>query len=329
MPRRRKSAALDLPAGVHVVWAKGRRYYYFSPHRGTSYAGKRIALGTEPSDPAFWEALKFARGDRPNIKAGTFAALITAFRNQKNEKWRGYSANTRQNYNISLDRIEAAWGSLPVGGLTVIGVYRLRDQFATTPVQANHLVPVLRTLLAWGIPRGYGERNPALDVVAIDIRDEQNARPWPEDAFRLVLHEAPEHLRRAAFLGRVTGQRRSDLVRMGKRNRRDDGLDIQIKKLRGKRHFMPLIPSELEVLDSWECSETGPWIVSPRGRPMSGDHLAASLGRFIANRPELKDIPQLTPHGWRAMAVCDRRLAGLEHQEISAQLCMSLQMVMR
>jgi hypothetical protein len=45
--------------------------------------------------------------------------------------------------------------------------------------------------------------------------------------------------------------------------------------------------------------------------------------------PDLKDIPQLTPHGWRAMAVCDRRLAGLEHQEISAQLCMSLQMVMR
>jgi hypothetical protein len=49
------------------------------------------------------------------------------------------------------------------------------------------------------------------------------------------------------------------------------------------------------------------------GQALSGDHLAASLRRFIA----------------RAMAVCDRRLAGLEHQEISAQLCMSLQMVMR
>ena len=178
---------LNLPAGVHVVRSKGRNYYYFSPHRGTSYAGKRIALGTEPSDPAFWEALKLARGDRPDIKPGTFAALITAFRNTKNEKWRGYSENTRQNYNISLDRIEAAWGSLPVGGLTAIGIYRLRDQFATTPVQANHLVSVLRTLLALGIPRGYGERNPALEVVAIDILDEQNARPWPEDAFRLVL----------------------------------------------------------------------------------------------------------------------------------------------
>ena len=109
--------------------------------------------------------------------------------------------------------------------------FRLRHQ--PTPVQANHLVSVLRTLLAWGIPRGYGERNPALEVVAIDILDEQNARPWPEDAFRLVLHEAPEHLRRAAFLGRVTGQRRSDLVRMGKRNRRDDGLTFRLKSFVG------------------------------------------------------------------------------------------------
>jgi hypothetical protein len=30
-----------------------------------------------------------------------------------------------------------------------------------------------------------------------------------------------------------------------------------------------------------------------------------------------------------AMAVCDRRLDGFSHQEISAQLCMSMNMVMR
>lgn len=329
MPRRRKSAVFDLPAGVHVVRSKGRTYYYFRPHRGTAYAGKPIPLGTDPSDPAFWESLKLARNDRSEgIKPGSFSALIAAYKNTP--KWRDeYSENTRQNYEISLRRIEAAWGDLPVNGLTAMGIYKLRDQFGSTPVQANHLVSVLRTIIAWGIPRGYSERNPALEVIALDILNEQNARPWPEEAFRVVLQEAPEHLRRAAFLGRVTGQRRSDLIRMGKRNRRDDGLEIQIKKLRGKRHFMPLNPGELSVLNSWECSETGPWIVSPRGKPMSGDHLAASLGRFIASRPDLKDIPQLTPHGWRAMAVCDRRLAGLEHQEISAQLCMSLQMVIR
>jgi integrase len=149
-------------------------------------------------------------------------------------------------------------------------------------VQANHLVSVLRTIIAWGIQRGYSERNPALEVVAIDILEEQNARPWPEEAFRVVLHEAPEHLRRAAYLGRVTGQRRSDLVRMGRRDRRDDGLDIRIKKLRGLRHFMPLNQAELAMLDSWECSENRPLDCVAEGqaherRPFGG--LAQALYR--------------------------------------------------
>ena len=193
-------------------------------HRGTAYAGRPVSLGTDPTDPSFWEALKLARGDRTEgVKPGSFSALIAAYKNTN--KWRDqYSENTRLNYEISLRRIESAWGDLPVNGLTAIGIYKLRDQFASTPVQANHLVSVLRTIIAWGIQRGYSERNPALEVVAIDILDEQNARPWPEEAFRVVLHEAPEHLRRAAFLGRITGQRRSDLVRMGKRDRRGDGL---------------------------------------------------------------------------------------------------------
>jgi integrase len=320
---------LELPPGVQVVRSKGRDYYYFAPNRGTASAGRRIALGSDPKDPEFWRVLAIAQGADANaqFRPGTFSTLIRAYRNSK--EWNDHAENTRENYNISLGRIEAAWGPLPVDGLTPIGIYKLRDQFSATPVAANHLVSMIRTLIAWGIPRGYSTRNPAIEVVAIDILDEQSARPWPEAAYSVILKQAPEHLRRAAFLGRVTGQRRSDLVKLGRKNRRDDGIDIQIKKLRGHRHFIPLKQSEIAEIDSWSCSDTGPWIVSPRGKPMSGDHLAASLLRFIAGRPELKDIPQLTPHGWRAMAVCDRRMDGLTHQEISAQICMSLPMVMR
>jgi hypothetical protein len=40
------------------------------------------------------------------------------------------------------------------------------------------------------------------------------------------------------------------------------------------------------------------------------------------------DLSGLRLRGWRATAVCDRRIDGLSHQEISAQLCMSLGMVM-
>jgi hypothetical protein len=45
--------------------------------------------------------------------------------------------------------------------------------------------------------------------------------------------------------------------------------------------------------------------------------------------PELAGAGPIKLHELRAMAVCDRRLDGLEHYEISAQLCMSPAMVMR
>ena len=310
-----------------MVRARGREYYYFVPNRNTAYQGKRIALGRDPTDPEFWARLRTARGDVGDVKPGTFRALLWAYKNS--EEWRRLRPRTRVIYEIYLGRIHAAWGNLSVTGLTPVGIIRLRDQYEATPVAANHLVSVLRTVLAWGLQRGYGERNPANDVASINILDEQNATPWPEWIYQLVLARAPEHLRRVAFLGRVTGQRRSDLVKLGKKNRRDDGLQFKIAKRRDLEHFLPLNAAELAEIDGWSCSDTGPWIVSPRGKPMSGDHLAASLHRFIEKTPELRTIGPVALHGLRAMAVCDRRLDGLEHQEICAQLCMSAQMVYR
>jgi hypothetical protein len=189
-------------------------------------------------------------------------------------------------------------------------------------------VTTLRTLIAFGIPRGYIDRNPAAEVVPLSLVDVEHARPWPDDAFKHVIANAPEHIRRAAFLGRATGQRRSDLVRFGRKHRRADGLQIKVGKLRDKDHFIPLKDSELAEIDSWSCSDTGPWITNAAGRPMSAQALSNALDRFLDDVPELKGL-NLKPHGLRAMAVGDRRIDGLSHQEISAQLCMSIGMVMR
>jgi hypothetical protein len=102
---------------------------------------------------------------------------------------------TKGDYSLYLDRIRDTWGRLPVSGLSAPDIYALRKPYESTPVAANHLVSVLRTLLGFGIPRKYIDRNPALDVVAIEITNQQNARPWPEWAYKLTLELAPEHIR--------------------------------------------------------------------------------------------------------------------------------------
>jgi hypothetical protein len=318
---------VELPSGVHAVRARGKVYYYWHPNRGTALEGKRVALGRDPRDPEFWEKLKAAQG-KPSggVEPWTFAALALAYRGSP--EWARNRPNTKRMANLCIDRIVDKWGPLPVASVTARHIYALRELYAGTPQMANKLLAVLRVLIAFGVPRGYIDRNPANDVKPLPLVDVEHARPWPEEAFKRVVETAPESIRRFAFLGRATGQRRSDLVLYGRKNRRADGLQVKIGKLRDRDHFIPLKDSELAEIDSWSCSNTGPWITNAAGQPMSAQAISQALDRFVADTPELAELP-VRPHGLRAMAVCDRRLDGLSHQEISAQLCMSLGMVMR
>ena len=66
MPRRRK-AAVALPTDIDAVSVKRKcvvvaTYHYFHRGRGTDAAGKRIALGKDPTDPEFWKRYRAAAG---------------------------------------------------------------------------------------------------------------------------------------------------------------------------------------------------------------------------------------------------------------------------
>jgi hypothetical protein len=173
---------IELPSGVHAVRARGKVYYYWHPNRGTELEGKRVALGRDPRDPAFWEKLKAAQG-KPSggVEPWTFAALALAYRGPKggvgSAEWEGCRPNTKRSYNRSIDRIVDKWGELPVARVTAREIYALRALYEDKPSAAKELVLTLRVLFAFGIPRGYIDRNPAADVVPMPRSDVKHARP--------------------------------------------------------------------------------------------------------------------------------------------------------
>lgn len=317
---------MPVPEGVHAVKSGMKTYYYWHPNRGTEFAGKAVPLGTDHTDPLFWEKLNKARGSDGTLKAGSFNALIAEYKRSK--KYLKRRDETRRNYDGYLDKIADAWGDMLVSGLTVAGIYALRSKYENTPVAANHLVAILRTLLKWGLAHKYGTINPAREIEALEIDDEESAKPWSDFAYQYVLAHAPERLRRAIYLARASGQRRSDVVKFGKKHRQDDGLAIKIGKLRDKDHVIPLMAHQLKEIDSWSCSDTGPWVVAESGGYMSGDNLQSTLNRFIAKHPKLKGLT-LKMHGLRANAAIDRKLVGAENRAIGANLCMTTATVER
>lgn len=317
---------MPVPKGVHAVKSGRKTYYYWHPNRGTAIAGKPVPLGTDHTDPEFWERLSRAKGEDGTTTPGSFDALIAEYK--RSRKYRNRRDETRRNYDGYLDKISAAWGGMPVDGLSVAGIYKLRAKYENTPVAANHLVAILRTMLKWGLAHGYGTINPAREIEALGIDDEQNAKPWPEDAYLYVLKHAPERLRRAVYLARASGQRRSDIVKFGKQHRQDDGLAVKIGKLRDKDHVIPLMAHQLKEIDSWSCADIGPWVMSENGKRMTGDNLQSTLNRFVSKHPKLRGLT-LKMHGLRANAAIDRKMVGAENKAIGASLCMTTATVER
>ena len=309
--------------------------WYFQKGRGTKSAGPITKLKVHPGERGFIEAVEAAAGISRHIDPLSVRNLVDAFRGrpergiEPSPEWSHLKARTRADYSIYLEKIIVAWGELKARDITIAGAYAFRDALADTPVAANHAISIARTLFQWGIPRGFVEKNVFKEVSNIKV-EHDTAEPWPEEGYRYVLEKGPENLRRMAILGRATGQRASDLVTMRPMDILRGGIKLKISKLRGRDHWVPLTTEALAEISSWTGDEDKPFLVSSSGNAFTPDHLNSRWNRWKATE-DGAPIRQfkMTIHDLRATAVCDRRMAGLTHQEISAQICMSLDMVIR
>jgi integrase len=315
-----------LPRDVQrVVKPSGKVYYYYAPGRGSAGAGKRVALGSDAADPEFWRKLREASSPTA-ARDGTLSKLIAEYRASK--AWADLRPASKRSYTHFLDRLEAGGGDRPVAAMTRRDIYVLLDQMSGTPVAANQMLAVLRTLLEFGVPRGYRGDNPAIGIKRLKVEDSGHA-PWPETGYRYVMKNAPEYLRRMAFLGRATGQRVSDLVKMRPADLADDGINIRIGKLRDKLHFVPLTAAQMREIKSWGVCDLEFFITTPKGRKrFSPVYLSILWNRWHSNAASTRDL-EMTIHGLRATKIDDLRRIGTEDGAIADEIGMSVGMVSR
>ena len=162
------------------------------------------------SDPDFWRRLREASTPIA-AREGTLSKLIAEYKASK--AFADLRPASKRGYTHFLDRFEASGGDRPVAAMTRRDIYALLDQMSATPVAANYMLAVLRTILEFGVPRGYRNDNPTLGVKRLKVEDKGHALAGSR--LRLC-HETCTHAPAAhGVLGRATGQRVSDLVRRG------------------------------------------------------------------------------------------------------------------
>lgn len=315
-----------MPRGIQTVRKNGREYHYYAPGRGTDRAGDRVALGKDAQDPLFWQKLRKAKGEH-GTRNGSFAALIAAYR--ASPEFSRLRPVSQKDYTPYLDRLDRAAGDRLVADMTSADVYELRDAMQATPVAANYMLTILRTLIKWGIPRKYRTDNPVIGVERIQV-DDNGARPWPEEGYAFVMAHAPMMLRRAAYLGRSTGQRAGDLVRMRPCDLAGDGITLKIGKKRETEHFVPLTTANMAEIQSWGVTDLDLFLKSPAGGTLTAHHLGNIWRRWRASK-KAEPIAGLvmTLHGLRATAVVDRQMKGTPDNGIADELGLSVQMVRR
>ena len=306
----KRETGVTLPEGVEKATVRKKSgkvytYYYWNPGRGTDRQGERVKLPNAVTEPrAFWAEVERRQTSAPTTyPAGSIGDLIARYR--ASDEFTRLSEGTQSNYEVTMRRFEGAetWGSVPVRDLTPLAVQTARDAIRETPVMANQMLSVGRTIWDWAIPLGLATANPFDKVKDFDIPDRGHV-PWPAWAVEYVRATAWPDLVRKEWLGIMTCQRGSDLIRMGPEHRDRNGLWCRPKKTRKRRRafHIPLATADALEIDRWaetpvtftnsrwlkpiERFRDDLYLYSPKGAQYTADGLRARWGRWLADTPE-------------------------------------------
>lgn len=307
----RSMTLINLP---HIQRFKDRnghlRHYYRRKGR------KAVALPGAPGSPeflaAYYAAAASAAPDAAAPKTGTIAALVASY--QDSAKFSALRVSTQAVQRRILAAFVRAHGDKPVRGIQSEHVHKLMDAKATTPGAANKFLAILRVLLDHAVARGMRSDNPARTVKK--VRYEAHEHPaWSEDdiaAFEAA-HPSGSRARLAFALLLYTGQRRSDVIRMGRQHVRNGLIAVTQRKTRAQLRI-PIHGELQREIDALRHNHLT-FLVTRNGAPFASE--TAFYNWFVACVHQA-GLRGLSPHGLRKSAARRLAEAGCTPSEIGA-----------
>lgn len=292
------------------------RHYFRAPGR------KLAPLPGLPGSVAFMaayaealDAMSVPEGAGKAPKAGTVSALCVAY--YASTTFKGLNVSTKRTYRNILDRFRAVYGEGPAKALRPTHIKTILDKTADRPGAARNLLKALRSLFAFAAERGLVAINPTAGV-KFKAPKSDGFRAWSEDDIEAFRNHWPagSRARLALALLVYTGQRRSDVVRMGRQHIRDGCIQVRQKK-RGVDAPVLSIPihpdlkAELDALPKEHLT----FLMTAYGKPMSE---AGFTGWFVRCAKDAGLPAKSSPHGLRKAAARRLAEAGCSAHEIMA-----------
>jgi integrase len=301
-----------LPKYVQA-WVEDDRARCYFRRRGYP----RVQLPGLPWSPTFMAAYEAAlAGPRAavgvgRIKPGSVAAVVAEYLDSQ-QFFTSKSAGTQRMRRGILERFRAAYGDRPFALLPPEWIEALLD--SKPPHAARSWLVTLRSLCQFAVKRGWLRTDPTRDIKQRSIKGD-GFHTWTEEEISQfeAHHPMGSKPRLALALLLYSGQRRSDVIRMGRQHIRDGVLTVRQQKT-GVTLAIPVHSHLQTVLDATP-SEHLTFLVTARGKPYGGN----ALSEQFRNWCDAAGLPQrCKPHGLRKAACRRLAEAGCSANEIMA-----------
>lgn len=286
----------------------GNHRLYF---RNRNQMGRRIPLRGPIGSPEFWEDYQSAAKEKPNpsqsnkpaIKKDTFRQLVVEY--YKSARYKQLADSTKNSRRGILDRFCEKHGDKRYSKLQPKHLIKIRNSMSDRPEAANGLIKALRQVYEAAIEIALVDTNPAASVKLLKSNNSEGFHAWSiaEVEQYEATHPIGTKARLALALFLYTGQRRSDVVRIGRQHVRDGWINIRQDKTKALVDI-PILDELQKIIDA---SPTGDltFIVTTFNKPFTSNGFGNRMRKWC----DEAGLPQCSAHGLRkAMAT---RLADL------------------
>jgi integrase len=273
---------------------------YYLRKRGV----KRVPLPGLPWSPEFMAAREAALGKTsasvPEIgadrtKAGTVNAAIVSYYTMSTA-FRDMAPSTKMNRRAILERFRSEHGHRNIAGLDERAVRAILAK--RPPLAAVNLLKTLRSLLRHAIDVEMRKDDPTANIKLKSPKSDGH-HSWAEAEILAFERRHPigTKARLALTLLLYTGQRRGDVVTMGRQHVANNILSITQEKT-GNHVAIPVADLIWDALNALPRSGQLTFLVTEQGKPFT----SAGFGNWFRDRCDEADLPQCSAHGLRKAA---------------------------
>jgi integrase len=244
-------------------------------------------------------------------KAGTVSAAVSCY--FSSHAYQELADGTRKARRRALERFRERHGERDFAKLERRWVELMLAEM-DAPHARRNFIKALRGLIATCLPVGLIDHDPTTGI-RVRVPSTSGFKTWSEadiEQFRGA-HPIGTRARLAFGLLLFTGQRRADIVRMGRQHVRDGAIAVRQQKT-GAALQIPLHPALLEIIEATPA-ENMTFLTTGKGEPFT----AAGFTNWFRDMCADAGLPRgLSAHGLRKAACRRLAEAGCTEHEIAA-----------